>query len=177
MIMGLIRSLDSMTRAASAVGAVGAGIVLVAMISLILAEIVLRTTFQSSTYILEEMVGYGVATMSFLGMGYTLNTGAHIRMNLLLLPMGDSLIRRLFEIICCIGALSFTSMASWFFFLNVRRDFVRGYASETMAETPLWIPKGLLLAGLIIFVVQMFVYMLRVIANDVSFAGEAADSR
>ena len=62
------------------------------------------------------------------------------------------------------------------FFLNVRRDFVRGYASETLAETPLWIPKALLLAGLAVFVVQLFVYMLRVIANDVSFADEAGES-
>ena len=61
------------------------------------------------------MVGYGVAGMSFLGLGYTLNTGAHIRMNLLLLPMGDTLVRRLFEILCCMGALLFIGMASWFF--------------------------------------------------------------
>ena len=53
--------------------------------------------------------------MSFLGLGYTLNTGAHIRMNLLLLPMGDTLVRRLFEILCCMGALLFIGMASWFF--------------------------------------------------------------
>ena len=38
--MRVIRFLDGMTRTASALGAVGAGIVLVAMISLILCEIV-----------------------------------------------------------------------------------------------------------------------------------------
>ena len=74
-ITRFVRSFDRCARILSVVGAVAAGIILLAMTFHILAEIVLRTLFLGSTFVLEEMIGYGVAAMSFLGLGYALNSG------------------------------------------------------------------------------------------------------
>ena len=172
MVSGLIRMIDRFARVLSAVGAVAAGMVLMAMICQILAEIVLRSFFQSTTFVLEEMVGYGIAAMSFLGLGYALNEGALIRMNLVLVKLGDTLLRRVFEVVCILAAATFTCIAAWYFFVNSVRDFLRGHVSETLSETPLWLPPSIMLVGMIVFVLQLTAYLLRVLAGDVSFADE-----
>ncbi|MCY3875378.1 MAG: TRAP transporter small permease [Rhodobacteraceae bacterium] len=165
-----IRLFDRFARFLSAVGAVAAGLILLAMSLHILAEIVLRTLFLRSTFVLEEMIGYGVAAMSFLGLGYALNTGALIRMNLVLEKLGDGLVRRIVEVICIISAGIFTGIAAWYFYVNAVRDFMRGHVSETLSETPLWLPPSIMLLGMLVFLVQLLAYLLRVLAGDVSFA-------
>lgn len=164
------RSFDRFARLLSAVGAVAAGIILLAMTFHILAEIVLRTLFLHSTFVLEEMIGYGVAAMSFLGLGYALNTGALIRMNLVLERFGSGLIRQIVEVICIIAAATFTGIAAWYFYINAVRDFTRGHVSETLSETPLWLPPSIMLLGMLVFVVQLLAYLLRVLVGDISFA-------
>ena len=57
---------------------------LVLMVLHILLEIVLRSFFASSTFVLDEFVGYGVAAMTFLSLGYALETDSLIRVQLLL---------------------------------------------------------------------------------------------
>ena len=171
----IVPVLDSFARILSNVGAVGAGIILMAMIFHILAEIVLRTFFSSTTYVLVEMIGYGIATMSFLGLGYALREGALIRMNLVLVKLGNAFVRRAVEVACVIAAATFTSIAAWYFFTNSVRDFVRGHVSETFSETPLWLPPSIMLVGMVIFLVQLAAYLLRVAAGQVSFAGERRD--
>ena len=173
MVSRLVFTLDRVARFLSIVSAVGAGLVLMAMIIHVLAEIVLRSFFMSTTYVLEEMIGYGIAAMSFLGLGYALNEGALIRMNLLLLKLGNTQTRRVVEIICVGAALTFTCIASWYFYVNAVRDFMRGYVSETFSETPLWLPPSIMLVGMIVFVLQLTTYLLRVLIGDVSFAGES----
>ncbi len=169
----LVLAVDRVARFLSVISAVGAGLVLMAMIFHVLAEIVLRSFFLSTTYVLEEMIGYGIAAMSFLGLGYALNEGALIRMNLLLVKLGDTPTRRVVEVICIVGALVFTCIAAWYFYVNSVRDFMRGYVSETMSETPLWLPPSIMLAGMVVFILQLTTYLLRVLIGDVSFASES----
>ena len=108
--------------------------------------------------------------MSFLGLGYAFNTGALIRMNLVLEKLGDGLIRRIVEVLCIISAGTFTGIAAWYFYVNAVRDFMRGHVSETLSETPLWLPPSIMLLGMLVFIVQLLAYLLRVLAGDVSFA-------
>ena len=169
----LVRAIDRIARVLSTIGAVAAGLVLMAMILHILAEIVLRSFFHGTTFVLEEMVGYGIATMSFLGLGYALNEGGLIRMNLVLVKLGDSLLRRAVEVACILAAGTFVCIAAWYFYVNAVRDFMRGHVSETLSETPLWLPPSIMLVGMVIFVVQLTAYFLRVLTGDVSFANEA----
>ncbi|MCY4463685.1 MAG: TRAP transporter small permease [Albidovulum sp.] len=171
----IVSILDGFSRILSNLGAVGAGIILLAMIFHILAEIVLRTFFSSTTYVLEEMIGYGIATMSFLGLGYAFREGALIRMNLVLVKLGNAFVRRAVEIACVVAAATFTAIAAWYFFTNSVRDYVRGHVSETLSETPLWLPPSIMLVGMVIFLFQLAIYLVRVAAGQVSFAEEDRD--
>ncbi len=72
----------------SAIAALLAGVLLVAMVGHTVLEMVLRAFFYTSTFVLDEFVGYEVAALTMLGLGHALNTGSLIRVNLLtrLLP-------------------------------------------------------------------------------------------
>lgn len=159
-MIGIFLSLvDRLTRA----GAFMAAIAVVAMLGHILLEVVLRSVFNTSTYVLDEFVGYGVAASTFLGLGYTLQNGGLIRVNLVLARLHNRAIRQMVELVC-IGACFSVFALIWVNFWNsIVRNFNRGTVSETVAEVPMWIPEGLLLLGLTIFLLQLLAYAIRVV--------------
>ncbi len=159
----------------SVLAVAGAAIIMLAMVGLILGEIVLRTFFDRSTHMMDELVGYGIGAMSFLALGYSLEHDALIRMNLLLSRLrDDGPARRVVEVVCCVLALVATGMAIYYFGSNAYRDFARGYTSGTLADVPLWIPKGLILLGLAVFWLQMSVYLIGVLTGRRSLRSDRA---
>ncbi len=162
-----MRYVQAFATAVSRVGAYVAGLVICVMTLHILLEIVLRTFFDASTFIMDEMVGYGVAAVTFIGLGHSLDFGALIRVNLLLNRLGDTgLARRVVEVVCILSAQFVVGVAIWFFGKNVIRNYERGYLSQTISEIPTWIPQALVLVGLIIFALQMLAYLLKVLAGQ-----------
>ncbi len=157
-------------------GAYLAGALLVAMIGHILVEIVLRSFFAASTYVLDEFVGYGVAAMTFLAAGHTLRSGVFIRVNIVLdrLPAEGGL-RRGMEVFCAVVTLLAIALLVQFFWISVSRHYTRGSVSETIAEVPLWIPEGLVLIGLGILCIQLLTYAVELIAARPLIEGEAAE--
>lgn len=133
----------------------------------ILFEILLRNFFGKSTYVMEEFVGYGVGAMAFLAMGYGLESGSLIRVNLLLDRL-SGVARRVVEAICCGLALWATGIFIWAFWMNVKRDYIRGYGSGTLADIPIWIPESILLFGMALFWVQLLAYAMRAITGAAS---------
>lgn len=149
------------TRIATGAAAIAAAIMTL-MIGHILLEIVLRSFFDSSTYVLDEFVGYAVASMTFLTLAYALNDGSLIRVNLVLGRLkGKS--RRWVEVGSSSLAFVVFAYILFFFFRSWIRNWDRGTVSGSIAEVPLWIPEGIVLIGLAIFVLQLFVYSLRTV--------------
>lgn len=143
-------------------GAWAAALVLVLTIGHILVEIVLRL-FSSSTFVLDEFVGYGVAAATFLALPHALERGSLIRVNLLLAPLAeDGLARRLIEVLCILSTLWVVGFVIRYFWRSVSRNWSRGSVSSSVAEVPLWIPEGLMLLGLAIFWLHLMVYLLRI---------------
>lgn len=155
---------QTLVYAISRASAVLACLLLVAMVGHILTEIVLRSFFASSTYVLDEFVGYGVAAVTFLALGYALETGSLIRVNLLL-GQTTGRPRRALEALSALGALFVVSLLFWFIGLSVLRNWTRGRVSSSIAEVPMWIPEGLVLVGLGVFWLQLFAYLLRQITG------------
>lgn len=139
-----------------------AGLLLVAMVLHILLEIVLRAFFSTSTFVLDEFVGYGVAAITFLSLGYTLEHGALIRVNLVL-GRTHGRARRALEVLAAGLTLGLLTFLGWFFWFRVARHVSRGTVSNTIAQVPMWIPEGLVLLGLGLFWLQMFAYLLRML--------------
>jgi TRAP-type C4-dicarboxylate transport system permease small subunit len=140
---------DTLSRLA----AILACAILVAIAALICGEIFMRALLDSSTYVLDEFVGYGMASMTFLSLGSALNNKIFIRVNLLLarLPQGP---RRAVEIVSHIIGTVLMSFIAYHFIRIVMRDFARGTVSNSIAQVPLWIPESLMAVGLIVFILQ-----------------------
>ena len=154
----------SVSRAA----AILAGVIIIYMVCHILLEIFVRSVFATSTFALDELIGYSVAACAYLGLGYTLENGGLIRVNLVLSKMNPlSGARKVIEILCCIGTLIAMGLPLWYFGRSVIRKYESGYTSGTMLNAEQWIPESFLLVGLVIFWIQLLAYTLRVFANQV----------
>ena len=139
--------------------------ILVAMVAHIVLEIVLRGFFHTSTFVVDEYVGYGVAAMTFLSLAYAFEEGSLIRVNLLLVRLRGRP-RHVVECFCVVATLGVTVFVATFFWRGVKRNWDRGAVSESMAETPLWIPEALVFAGLALFAVQLLAYLLRLLGGE-----------
>lgn len=124
----------------------------------ILLEIVLRM-FGTSTYVLDEFVGYAVATLTFLGLGYSLERGSLIRVGLIIERL-PSCKRWLFDLFTTVTSLVMFAWIYSYWQTNVLRSFKRGTTSESIMETPLWIPQGLVLVGLGLLCFTLFTHAL-----------------
>lgn len=154
------------------VAAIMAAAIIGAMFLLIIYEILLRAFFDSSTYILDEMVGYGVAISTFLGLGYALQTGSLIRVSLITGMIKNNFLRRSFELISIALVVVINCLVLEGFWKSITRNFNRNAVSETVAQVPLWIPEGLVFIGLLIFTVQLIVYGLIVITQRPLIGGQ-----
>ncbi|MDO6564540.1 TRAP transporter small permease [Amphritea sp. 1_MG-2023] len=150
----------------SKAGAVLAMLLMAGMTLHVILEILLRAFFDSSTFILDEFVGYGVAAMTFMALGYTFETNTLIRVNILLTRVRSKLGRQIIEFLCVSTAFSLTSFIFMYFWKSVIRNYERGSTSETLAEVPLWIPEAFVLFGLSIFIIQMLAYFLRIVSGQ-----------
>lgn len=161
----LVSVLDEFDRFVSALSRrsiYAAGLLLVLIVLHILLEIVLRSALSTSTYVLDEFVGYGVAAVTFLSLGHTLEAGALIRIRLLLSrlsPVGRW--RRVVEGFCVLSTDFAVGLITWRFWVDIARDLARGTVSSTVAEVPLWIPQATVFAGLVVFELQLLSYFLR----------------
>ncbi|WP_313136654.1 TRAP transporter small permease [Paracoccus jeotgali] len=139
----------------STVGGILAALIMAFMTLHILYEITLRSFFNSSTYVLDEFVGYGVAAMTFLALGDAVSKRALIQVTFLIDWVRAPVIKLMLRLACIGltgGLVIFLSLQFW---KTISRNFARGATSETMAQVPLWIPESLLLAGLVIFGIQL----------------------
>lgn len=92
------------------------------------------------TFDATEISGFCMAASTFLGLAYTLNAGAHIRVNLLVGRFGPQ-IRRRIEIWCCaIGSAAFVffSFKAW---EMAWESFLFGDTSPGLMAVPFWIPQ------------------------------------
>ncbi|MEQ8708794.1 MAG: TRAP transporter small permease [Rhodospirillales bacterium] len=151
-------------RAAALLATAGGGIAacaLVLMTAHVVIEVVLRGAFSTSTFALDEYVGYGTAAMTFLGAGYALQEGALIRVNILLGRLDrDSRSRRVLEVFAVVMTIAVMALLNWYFLVSVLRNFSRGTVSETVAATPLWIPEAAVTAGITILLLRLCAYLL-----------------
>lgn len=141
-----------------------AGLCVIAMTGHILLEILLRSLFATSTYVLDEMVGYAIAAATFLSLGYAFEHHALVRVGLALERLqGRS--RRALEAFCALATLLALGPITWGLAQSALKSFQRGRVSSSIAEVPQWIPEALCAFGLAVFCLQVFAFLLRKITD------------
>lgn len=146
-------------------GGVISALFLLAMLGIIVAQMVARwsgVAFPGST----NYAGYCMAAASFFALAYTLNAGAHIRVNLMLSALGRH--RRWGEIWCFgIGALLATYFARYA--IKGTMESVRwNDISQGQDATPLWIPQIAMCIGTVLLAVAVWDNFFRLVLDGTS---------
>lgn len=143
------------------IGALVAVVLIIYMLGHIMLEILLRS-LGKSTFIMDEYIGYAVAIMTFLGLPYVLERGGLIRVSLIL----DRVPRKYhwpLELFSSVITASCFIWISLFWFQNVQRSYSRGVTSDTLAETPIWLPEGAVLIGMWLISLTLVVRAIKIV--------------
>ncbi|WP_417584888.1 TRAP transporter small permease [Nitrincola sp.] len=168
--MLLLRLFESLSKILNRIGATISIILIIYMLAHILIEIILRM-LGKSTFILDEYIGYAVAVMTFLGLPYVLEKGGLIRVSLILdrFPSKYHWPLELFSSLITAGCFLWISI---FWFKNVQRSYSRGIISDTMAETPIWIPEGAVLIGMWLVGLTLLIRSLKILVLRTNYLSE-----
>ncbi|WP_163851703.1 TRAP transporter small permease subunit [Pseudooceanicola aestuarii] len=150
-------ALTRYTRLTSALSWVAAQIAMLAVLAMalhILLEILLRAVFQTSTFVMDEFVGYEVAAMTFLGLGSALDHKVLLRLNLLLVRLSGRA-RAAVEIVNATLTLTIFGFLLYYLAKLALRNHARGTTSISVLEVPVWIPQAVIIAGIGIFCLQL----------------------
>ncbi|ASM75506.1 tripartite ATP-independent periplasmic transporter, DctQ component (plasmid) [Pseudosulfitobacter pseudonitzschiae] len=153
--------------ALSRLAAVIASFALVYMVGHIVFEIILRGFFATSTFVLDEFVGYAIAICVIWSLGYVLEHGDLIRVGLVLDRLPEQA-QRLTTAAAALVACSLTIGLTWIFWMRVVRAWSRGTVSSSVAAVPTWIPEGAIMIGFGLFALAAFAYGLRHITGHPS---------
>ena len=144
------------------------GTVLVALVSLVCLEALLRGGFNYSLGFAEEMTGYGVVFMTFFGAALALRGHAMFQVHFLLdkWPQGT---RRWLVRVFVLVALVICVILAWKTKDLTLSSFSRGKFAPTVLRTPLWIPQIMLPLGfsvLAFFLVEQLLLTFRKSKED-----------
>ncbi len=167
MQQGLIRRvLDRLYLVCGVLGAC----CLVAILFLVTLQMVARwvgTVAHGSS----DYAGYFMAASTFLAFAYALNSGSHIRVNMLLGAMGRY--RRWGEVWCFAIASALAVYWAYFAIKSVYWSHKLGDISQGLDATPIWIPQLAMAAGAVVLAIALVDNLVRV----VFFGTHSAHSR
>lgn len=169
-MLRLLAITERMASGLSAIGAALAMIIVIYMLGHIILEIAMRLVGRS-TFILDEYIGYAVSAMTFLGLPYALQQGGLIRVSLVLEKL-PQLFRWPLELFSSLVALVTFAWLAKYMTLAVQRSYERDVVSESMAQTPLWLPQLALLIGLYLLCLVLVVRTVRILVQRHLFVAE-----
>ncbi|WP_425072122.1 TRAP transporter small permease [Sagittula sp. S175] len=149
--------------AVARVTGVATGAVLVALVSLVCLEALLRGGFNYSLGFAEELTGYGVVFLTFFGAALALRGQALFQVHFLLDKWPEGTRRWLIRGFVLI-ALVICVILAWKTKDLSLSSFSRGKFAPTVLRTPLWIPQVMLPLGfslLAFFLVEQFLLTFR----------------
>ena len=119
---------------------------MVGMVLLILAEVVLRGGFNSTTEHSDELVGYLLVGVSFFSLALCQGTGAFHKVDMVQMrlgPRGQAISALIFDLL----SFGYIALTGWYFVLIVMSSYRREAAASTVLATPLWIPETAMIVG------------------------------
>jgi len=146
-------------------GGIIAALFLLAMLGIIVAQMVARWSgipFPGST----NYAGYCMAAASFFALAYALNTGAHIRVNLMLTALGRH--RRWGEVWCFgVAALLATYFARYAIKATMESVTLNDI-SQGQDATPIWIPQIAMCVGTVLLAIAVWDNFFRIVLQGTS---------
>ena len=146
----------------------GGGLIFVAAL-IVSVDVIARKLFTVSLGGADELSGYAFAIGTAWAFGFTLLRRANVRVDALYQHLPPKL--RAFLDILALAALGvFAAYLAYYAFSVMQTSWRLDAQSNTSLKTPLWIPQGLWVAGLTLFMGTLILLLLR--AAAALFAGD-----
>jgi TRAP-type C4-dicarboxylate transport system permease small subunit len=146
-------------RIADAAGVL-AGAATLVLTAMVTGGVVARRVLNAPLLFVEEVSGYLVLAIVFLGLAYTLKDGGHIRVDIVLGRLTGG-VRRATQAACLVAALvwaGFVVAGTW---RLVEEYYTQRVLSFAYLQTPLWIPGTAMVAGAVLLALQVLALFLR----------------
>ncbi len=147
------------------IAAAAAAVLLSVLFLLGLTEIILRSAFRISLPFAVEYAGYLLVLVLFLGSGWTLAQGGHIRVTLLSEHMSQRTAQR-FDVLCTAVAFFISGLWTVSMIDFALGTWQRGTVSYFASETPLAIPQALLTIGPCVLSLALFARLVRLYQDE-----------
>jgi TRAP-type C4-dicarboxylate transport system permease small subunit len=161
MIQILLRSIDFLCQASAWLAAS----TLAVMGLLGMAEILSRWWFNYSLQFAFEYSGYMLAFIMFGGSAWALNEGGHIRVNLIMGPLGPSA-RRAVDMVGTIFALGISTYLSVASVRYTAKTYELGTLSFFPSETPMAWPQTALTFGICLLTLALLARLIRLTIGE-----------
>ena len=127
-----------------------------AMAALITYDVVMRAVFNSPSLVTDELSGYLLVFIAFMGAAEALRHGRHIGVDILTskLEPRSQLRLKLFSSLLTLG---FMLVFWWHAVVLVYKSYVRGVTVPSALLTPVWIPQIFIPIGVTLLLMQMVV--------------------
>ncbi|MFI5031569.1 MAG: TRAP transporter small permease [Reyranellales bacterium] len=138
------------------------GFCMIGMIVMILAEVILRGAFNSSTEYSDELVGYLLVGVSFFSLALCQGQGAFHRVEMVqsrLGPGGKAVSSLIFNLL----SLAYVALTDWYFLQLVMSSYRRDAQASTSLATPLWIPETVMIFG----ATMLLIMLVKAVVDDI----------
>ena len=147
-----VKAIDSSSSALTKVAMWGT----FAMMALISWDVTARYLFASPLLFSDELSGYLLVYICFLGAAGTLKQKRHINVDVMVKRLKARTRMRL-ELVTSFLSLGFLIISLWHSYVMVYHSYVRGVRMPSVLFTPIWIPQSLVLVGTFSLVLQYIV--------------------
>lgn len=152
----IISWIDGLTKLAGQISA----LFMVLIVVLINVEILIRTIFNSSTFIADEYSGYFLVAVVLLGLAHALKHDAHIRVEVILTRL-SSKSRRIADVMASLLGIILTSFVTYHAVQMTLDAYVLEMTADSISETPIFIPQIMIPIGLYLFALQLIATLIR----------------
>lgn len=142
-------------------GGILSGIMICSGLILVIAEIIIRTIFNSTLYISEEYSGYLMGGLTFVALGFTLKEKGHIRMTFLHNILKDTRHKLIIDMVCYVIGFAFSIGVTYFTGMFFWDSVINGSRSMQISETYLAIPQFFMPFGSLILALQFIAEFLK----------------
>ncbi|MBM3512085.1 MAG: TRAP transporter small permease [Alphaproteobacteria bacterium] len=165
----ILKTIDAICDAAAAL----AGVLLIALFVLGMAELISRDLFDTSLSFSVEYSGYFLAAVLLLASGWTMRQGGHIRVNLLGARIGPKVARGL-DIACTVLGLIVCGFMAWALLDFAVGTLARGTLTYFPSATPIGYPQFLVALGPSVLELALVARLIRLITGAAPDLGAGA---
>ena len=158
------RAVSAAAARLAAASAAVSGVLVVALMALVTVEVLARDLLNRSTLIADEMSGYLLVALTFIGLAPTLRGGGFIRIDTYRARLRGGA-RLALELAIHLLALGYAALLDWYLWGLAADAWRLGTTSIQVSRTPLWIPESCMALGGLLLVLDLLARLVVLLAG------------